>query len=227
MKNFRNITWILLSFFALACSKEETGNNTDTANIMLIHASPDAPSVDAYTDTLKLNGTVLSYSGATEYLPIYAGSRSISVKTGGTNTTLFNTPAYPFVKNKFYSLFIVDSATRASVVAFEDNLMPPASRKTHFRILHLSPNTGRVDYILRSGPDSIAISDKAFKSVSDLYAIDGKTYDIRVKLTGTQNVIASATGVTLNTGKVHTLFLKGFTGGAGASALGVQTIINK
>ncbi len=214
------------SVFLLSCNKGDPILNDGTATVMIINASPDAPAVDVYSDVNKINSTPISYSTPTDYLSIASGSNTFTVKQAGTVNVLFTTAAISSTKNSSYSFFIVDSAAKSSLLRLTDNFSTPATGKTNFRLLHLSPNTGNVDFILRSGTDSIAIVNKSFKEVSDLYAVDGKTYTVKVKLTGTQTVIAEATGVILNSGKVYTLFLKGFFGGTGSAALGVQSIQN-
>lgn len=217
---------LTVSLFIMSCAKEDSSSNNGTSNIMLINASPNAPDIDAYADAAKINSVSLSYPSSTNYLSVASGNKSFIVKQGGTNTSLFTTPTFPFVNNKSYSVFLVDSASKASAIILQDNLATPVSDTAHFRILQLSPNTANVDFILRSGSDSIPITNKAFKEVTNLYAVKAKTYNIKVKLAGTETVIATATGVVLSSRKIYTLFLKGFSGGTGTTTLGIQSITN-
>ena len=225
LETTKKIVLLMLSAnFIISCSKEETNTNTDTASVMLIHASPDAPAVDIYKGTSKINSSSIVYAAAPTYFIVSTGNQSFDIKQAGTGVSLFSTATLPFTKNKAYSVFIVDSAVKASAIRFEDNLVAPAAGKINFRMLHLSPNTANVDFILRSGADSIALTNKAFKETTDLLAIDGKTYTIKAKLAGTQTVVASASGIILSSGKIYTLFLKGFSGGTGTSDAGIQVI---
>ncbi|HXS82659.1 MAG TPA: DUF4397 domain-containing protein, partial [Methylomirabilota bacterium] len=50
--------------------------------------------------------------------------------------------------------------------------------------------------------------------------------DLEVRPAGTTTVALAIPGVTLQAGKIYTVFAKGFLGGSGAQALGAQIIVN-
>ena len=220
-----SITILFISFLIISCAKDNTGSNA-TANIMLVNASPDVAFVDAFSGTTQINPSAIPYGGVTEYLSVPTENKVFTFKENPSAATLCSSSTFNLLENKKYTIFITDYASQAKILQQEDNSPAPASGKTNFRMMHLSPNTAAVDFIFRSGADSIAISNKTFRQTPDLLAIDGKTYDIRAKLTGTQTVVAQINNVSLNSGKVYTLFLKGLSGTSGATAPAIQFFAN-
>lgn len=227
MKSKEKITIaiLLISSLIISCAKDDSGTNA-TAKIMLINASPDVAFVDAFSGTTLINPSAIPYGGITDYLSVPVGNKVFTFKENPSATTLCSNSSFNISENKKYTIFITDYASQAKILQQEDNSPAPASGKTNFRILHLSPNTTAVDFIFRSGADSIAISNKAFRQTPDLLAIDGKTYDIRAKLAGTQTVVAQIDNISLNSGKVYTIFLKGLSGTLGATAPSIQFFAN-
>jgi hypothetical protein len=63
-------------------------------------------------------------------------------------------------------------------------------------------------------------------SLSNFTPLDAGTYNLEVRLAGTNTVVLSLPNVMLAAGKIYTVFAKGFAGGTGMQALGAQVIVN-
>lgn len=221
---------MLLSTISLgftACSDDdETSTPTPTntnAKVLITHASPDGPGVDLLVDNTKVNTAALEFLGSTSYLNVNAGTRNIKVNATGTSTSVINADV-PFVAGKNYSLFAVDSLKKITAVLIEDDLTTPASGKAHVRFIHLSPNAPAVDVALTGG--SVVWGDYSFKEGSAFAPLDAGTYNLEVRLAGTNTVVLPLPNITLTAGKIYTVYAKGFVGGTGNQALGAQIIIN-
>lgn len=59
-------------------------------NILVVHASPDAPGVDLLIDDLVVNSAPLEYPDNTGYLPILAGTHNIKVNAAGSTLTVID-----------------------------------------------------------------------------------------------------------------------------------------
>jgi hypothetical protein len=214
----------LATFVFVACDKDDgTSPQIQKANMMVIHASPDAPGVDLLLDN-NVAGSNLTFPNNTGYVEIDAGTRNIKVNVTGTQTTVIEADL-SFEKNKSYSIFAVDSVAKLSPIVLEDNLASPASGKAHVRFIHLSPNAPAVDITLTDG--TVIFGNVAFKGSIDFTPLDAATYDLQVRLAGTSTVVLNLPGIGLGDGKIYTVFAKGFVGIDGDQALGAEIIVNK
>ncbi|MFZ1517049.1 MAG: DUF4397 domain-containing protein, partial [Saprospiraceae bacterium] len=69
--------------------------------------------------------------------------------------------------------------------------------------------------------------NKAFKEYTAFTPLDAGTYNLDVRVAGTSTVALVLPAITLEAGKIYTVFAKGFLGGTGAQALGAEIIVNK
>ncbi len=204
-----------------------TKKNDDTtfySSLSVTHASPDAPAVDIYIDNSKVTTTPFSFSNTTGYLKnIISGKRNIKVNVAGTTTNVINADI-TFDGNKSYSLFAIDSVSKLSTILTVDDLTAPAAGKAHVRFIHLSPDAPAVDIAVVGGP--VVFPNSSFKSVSAFTPLGAGTYNLEVRVAGTTNVALTLPSITLESGKIYTVYAKGFLGGTGAQALDAGIIVN-
>lgn len=214
---------ILLTAAALlsSCSKDE---DIAQANVLVIHASPDAPGVDLLVDDVKQNTSALTYPQNTGYLKVNAGARNFKINVAGTTTTVINANV-TLEQDKSYSVFAIDSVSKISAVVVADDLSTPASGKAHVRFIHLSPNAPAVDIAVDGG--AVVFPNTSFKVGTAFAPLDAGTYDLEVRVAGTQTVALDLDPINLEAGKIYTVFAKGFLTADGAQALGAEIIVNK
>jgi hypothetical protein len=206
-----------------SCKKEEDVH--EHANVMVVHASPDAPGVDLLVDDVKKNSAALNFPNNTGYLELEAGTRNLKVNVAGTTTTVINADV-PFTKDMSYSVFAVDSVSVISAIVLTDDLTTPAAGKAHVRFVHLSPDAPAVDVAVASTGD-VVFGNKAFKEYTAFTPLDAGAYNLDVRVAGTTTVALVLPTITLEAGKIYTVYAKGFLGGSGAQALGAEIIVNK
>lgn len=192
------------------------------AKVMAIHASPDAPGVDLLVDNV-VSGTNLTFPNNTGYLNVPAGSRNIKVNVAGSSTTVINA-TLTLDAGAAYSVFATDSVSRIAPLVLVDNLSTPAAGKAHVRFVHLSPNAPAVDVALQGG--AVVFANKSFRESSTLLPVDAGTYNLEVRLAGTGTVVLPLPNITLQAGKIYTVFAKGFVGGSAQQALNAEIILN-
>ena len=222
---FSLFLFVVLSFFFISCSEDDdnsTNNNTATANVKVVHASPNAPGVDLLVDDAVV-GTNLTFPNNTGYLSVPAGTRNVKVNVTNTSTTVIEADL-PIMENVNYSVFATDSVSKIAPIVLVDDLTAPASGKAHVRFIHLSPNAPAVDVALQGG--AVVFGDYEFQEDSPFTPLDAGTYNLEVRLQGTNTVVLPLPGITLEDGKIYTVFAKGFVGGNGAEALGAEIIVN-
>ncbi|HLP52888.1 MAG TPA: DUF4397 domain-containing protein [Chitinophagales bacterium] len=211
-------TFVLFS----SCKKEDEASN---ANVLVTHASPDAPGVDLLVDDAKQNSAALTFPNNTGYLQVTSGTRNIKVNVTGTATTVIEADLN-LEKDKNYSVFAVDSVSKISAVVLTDDLTAPAAGKAHVRFVHLSPNAPAVDVAVASS-GTVVFGNKAFKEYTAFTPLDAGTYNLDVRVAGTSTVALVLPAITLESGKIYTVYAKGFLGGSGSQALGAEIIVNK
>ena len=215
---------VIVSSVLLACEKDDDAKT----KVMVIHASPNAPNVD-----VRVNNAIafsnLPFPENTAYTSINAGSTNIKVSPTGTTTYVIDATT-TLAENKNYSVFAIDSVSKIKLAAVEDNLAAPAAGKAHVRFFHFSPNAPAVDIAVTGGP--VLFANRTFNDQSTNNAViaftpvNAGTYNLEVRPAGSTTVVLALPNITLEAGKIYTVFAKGLLGEGGTKALGAKIIVN-
>src|SRR4051794_7606852 len=118
MKNFatnlfgRRLTYALTALLALSLSLSGCKKNDNppdplgNANVMIVHASTDAPAMDLYVNDVQKNTTPIAALSNTSYLQIEEGSKTFKLTEANKLTPTFATLSQNLRKNAYYSLFV-------------------------------------------------------------------------------------------------------------------------
>lgn len=218
-----------LLFSLSACEDDDEEVMQNQSNIMVVHASPNAPAVDLYVDNNKVNAAALAYPGNTGYLKVNAGTRNFKVNVSGTNTTVINADV-PVEANNNYSMFAYDSVSKIKPIVVMDNLAAPASGKAHLRFFHLSPNAPAVTVGVLSGTAFTPVfSNRSFETQATATVnqgftpVDAGSYNFDVRLAANNTSVLTLNNIQLQAGKIYTVFAKGIVGNA-STPLGAEII---
>ncbi|MDO3628939.1 DUF4397 domain-containing protein [Mucilaginibacter sp. BT774] len=177
------------------------------AYVTFFQASPGEQPLDLYFNSNKVNQTPLNYGDGIDYFQAYPGLRTVNLyHTGGTSLVYSDT--ITLKPNIAYSLFMVNTASNPGILLVNDSISRPSSGMATVRFINVSPDAPAVDLAVK---DSAAfVSNKAFKGFSSFIPkIAGKTYTFEVRRHGTNTVLTTLSGVTLNSGLVYTIWLHG------------------
>lgn len=217
------LTLILPFFMFFACSDDDNPvTPAPESRVLVVHASPDAPGVDLLVDN-AIAGSNLEFPNNTGYLTVEAGTRNVKVNVSGTATTVIEADLN-LEADKNYTVFAVDAVANIAALVLSDDLTPPASGNAHVRFVHLSPDAPAVDITLTDG--TIVFGKQSFKDFTDFTPLAAGTYDLQVRVAGTSTVALDLPGITLDAGRIYTVFARGFLNGTGGQALGAQIIAN-
>lgn len=179
------------------------------ARVRVVHASPDAPAVD-----VLVNGSAAfrnaPFKGITDYAGLDTGTYNIQVVPAGATTPAV-IEADLTLEARDYTVVAVGRLADIEPLVLVDNNAAPASGKAHVRFVHASPDAPAVDIAVQGGPT--LFSNIAFKQVGDYLPVDAGTYDLEVRLAGTDTVALTVPDLTLNDGTVYTVFAMGLAGG--------------
>jgi hypothetical protein len=193
--------------FTTGCSDDDNGvAPTPTARVMAVHASPDAPAVNLLVDN-TVAGTGLTYPNNTAYLTVNAGSRNIKVNPTASPTVSVINANVNFSAGTSSTVWAVNFVSAIEPVVTSDDLTAPAPGKAHVRFVHLSPDAPAVDVALDGS--SVVFGDITFKEGTAFTPLDAGTYDLEVRLAGTSTVALDLDPITLQAGKIYTVWAKG------------------
>lgn len=228
-KTIRNFLGLLaVSAVFVACDKDDENDDMSTSQVMVVHASPNAPNVDVRVNN-SIALTNVAYPNNSNYTRLTSGSTNIKVSPTGTTTNVIDATVN-LEANKNYSVFAIDSVSKIKAAVVMDDLTAPASGKAHVRFFHLSPNAPAVDIAITGG--SVLFGNRMFNdqatnmSLANFTPVNAGAYNLEVRAAGTNTVVLSLPNINLTAGKIYTVFAKGFLGGTGAQALGAQIIAN-
>ncbi|WP_232058354.1 DUF4397 domain-containing protein [Nibribacter ruber] len=216
-------------FLTTACDDDDEDSPMveQKANVMVVHAAPNAPTVDLFVDGTKVNSTALAYPRNTGYLQVAAGSRNVKVAPSGAGAANAVIDAnLNLTANTNYSVFAAGPLTALTAVVVEDNLTAPAAGRAHVRFIHLSPDAPNVDVVVQ-GTTSNLFSNIQYKGSTAFKPVNAGTYTLLVQPVGT-DVNAVTANVTLQAGKIYTVFAKGFLNppAGNNNSLGAEVIMN-
>jgi hypothetical protein len=150
------------------------------------------------------------FKGITSYAALETGTYNVKVvPTGATEPVVIE--ADLTLEAKDYTVVAVGKLENIEPLVLVDNNSTPAEGKAHVRFVHASPDAPAVDIAVKGGP--VLFSNIAFKGVGDYTPVDAGTYDLEVRLAGTDTVALDVPGVNLTGQTVYTIFAMGLAGG--------------
>ncbi|HEX9118006.1 MAG TPA: DUF4397 domain-containing protein [Anaerolineae bacterium] len=178
--------------------------------VRVIHASPDAPAVDAWADG-KPAFTNAAFKAITPYASLTAGAHQFQVVPAGKTTPAVISATLTLAADKDYSIAAIGKLANIAPLVLEDNNAAPAAGKAHIRFVHASPDAPAVDIAVKGGP--VIFSNIAFKGVGNYTPVAAGTYDLEVRPAGKTDVVLAIPGVKLENGGVYTAWAMGLAGG--------------
>lgn len=201
-----------------------SNDNNDEARLRVFHASPDAPNVDVLVD----GGSVLEnvpYTAASEFLPLTAGKRRITVTATGTNTAVIDAELDLGHNTDYLVVAAGKVAEIAPIVATADRSAPPEG-SARVRVLHAAASAPAVDvYVTAPGADfgtaEPVLSNVPFRAISDYLTVPAGSYDVSVTVAGTNDIAIQALNLAISDGLVATVAALDTTGGGAPFSLKV------
>jgi hypothetical protein len=181
------------------------------------HLSPDAPNVDVYVDGSKVLGDV-PYQAISSYLTVPAGMHRIQVRQAGTmgpdvidaEVTLEGGNSYTVAATG-----LLGDDDLNPIVLMDDRMGDNMNGKVRFA--HTSADAPPVDIALAGG--AVLISNAAFRQSSEYLPIAPGTYDLEVRLAGTDQVVLPLPNISIAAGVNVTAFATGLVGNESLGAL--------
>jgi hypothetical protein len=194
--------------------------------ISLLHLAPWAPAVEVYFNDKQASSAISAGTVASSYSALDPGVYTIGFKKAGgdsvvasLSTSLYDTSVYSTLL-----LYNLDS-THVGAAKITDDYSLLNTTNSFFRFFHLAPEMGDVDLYLdgtlvssgRSYADNVSIG-----YYNQFSAVTPGTFNLIVKKSGVDSVIATLNSVPLSAGNAFTIYLRGKKSGTGINAIGVD-----
>ena len=234
MKKIIGVLAALLSVFIIfsSCNLDNGTTNPQTGYFMVANVSHDAPHLNVYINTAPFD-TGLAYGTYTPYVSATAGVYNFSFYPAGSSTSVLDN-SVTVAANKVYSYFVIDSFSKIKTAFVEDNIIAPSGDSAFLRFFDFTPNFPQPvnvwDSAANAGAGRVLYSGRTFNdkssnpSFADFTELKSGAYTLQIKQIDGTLLLSQA--VTLEGGRVYTLFSKGFYGGTGIQALGMGQIQN-
>jgi hypothetical protein len=206
VKRFFVLSLVVLLALALTSTALAAG----PARVRVVHASPDAPAVDVWVND-QVAFSNAPFKGITNYAQLEAGTYNVKVVPTGATEPVVIEADLDLAADTDYTVVAVGQLANIEPLVLVDNNSTPAAGKAHVRFVHASPDAPAVDIAVKGGP--VLFSNVAFKGVGDYLPVDAATYDLEVRLAGTDTVALSVPGLALADQTVYTVFAMGLAGG--------------
>jgi hypothetical protein len=181
-----------------------------TSELRVAHLSPDAPAVDVWVDRTRILENV-PYQAVSGYLTVTSGQHWVQVTPAGATEPVVIDAVVTAAANASYTVAatgLLSENDLRPVVLIDDRT--PSASQAKVRFVHMSPDAPAVDVAVQSGP--VLFANVAFRE-SENYAIVGpQSYDLEVRLAGTETVVLPLPGVALDANRNYTVFAVGLAG---------------
>jgi Domain of unknown function (DUF4397) len=191
MNSNRALTFLFCLFsFVLAGCGHSSSNN---ANLRIVNAIPDAPSVSVQLGTNPPLVTGLLFQQLTQYMSVSGGSQDFMVSANGGMSFAINQTLS--LSNGSYTYVVYGPIVSATAILINENNFPtPNSGAFNFRVINVAAGIGPVDvYLTPLGTDlnatSPTVSNVGLGAIGSFVNVNAGTLELRATATGTKNVI--------------------------------------
>ncbi len=211
------LSLLLVGALTGACSDDDDNTGPDGgARVRVVHASPDAPDVDVLVDGAEVLAD-LPYLGASDYLDVPAGERSLTVNVAGSATPVIDADV-DLGDGADYTVIAGGSAASIAPIVLEDDNSAPATGNAKVRAIHGAPGAPAVDiYVTAPGADleeeTPVLTGVEFGVVADYIEAPAGAYQVRVTPAGTTIVVIDSGTLALAGGQVRTVIAVDDVGG--------------
>ncbi|MEZ4647339.1 MAG: DUF4397 domain-containing protein [Candidatus Eisenbacteria bacterium] len=200
---------MILPLAGLGCSDDDDSVTNPPAEtnafVRVAHLSPDAPAVDVWVDgdVVLEDVDFREFSG---YLDVGAGSHRIQVSPANQTTPIVIDANLSFAEGSYTTVAATGRLAEIGAAVLTDDLTRDADA-ARLRFVHAGPDAPAVDITLTDG--TVLFSDVEFNESATYLEVPGGTYDLQVRVAGTETVALSFGDVVLADNHTLSVFATG------------------
>lgn len=184
--------------------------NPAISYIRILHASPNAPSVDIYAND-KLIAKNLSYRNFTPYISVPKGEYNIKVYPAGTKDKAVIDTSLDLPGSSAFTVAAVGLLPNISLFPIVEHKKPLVPGKLYLRFAHLSPDAPPVDIVTPDGTK--LFEDISYKEVADYIEVAPGNYTVNVNVAATNKTVLTVPNIKLLPNRFYTIYAIGLAGG--------------
>jgi hypothetical protein len=187
------------------------------ACINVVHASPDAPNVDIYLDgQLALSNLAFGWYGG--WVAVPAGDHQVQVTATGTAPDTAVIDATVTVESGMaYHIAATGYLAEIAPQIYPVDVSAIDEGSARVSVIHTVPDAPAVDVAVTGG--DVLVPNLAFPSASDDLTVPAGTYDLEVRIAGTEDVALPLPGTTFDASTRYDIFA------IGSLADGILTVL--
>lgn len=224
---------ICLVFFVSSCKKGDDGpgapnfsTGLQPAMVGVVHASAGNSALDIAIDGNKLGVKSFSYTDRIEYLNSSSGTRNLKVYTlnsfGTANAQPSFSKDFSFTIGKFYTVFIVDTASKMDAVSLRDSTRSVGKDSSMIRFANMSPDAPALDLYIKGNATPIAIGVN-YKTAGNFFSVAAANNVIfEVKPNGQDVILGTSEATNLNQYNIYTIWCGGYVKGEKLSGTNIR-----
>lgn len=201
-QNMFSVLTAMLFLFVLSTSAMAFGPDP---RVRVLHASPDAPSVDVWA-----NGDVLfsdvEFGELTDFLEVPRGMYNIQVVPTGMMDPVVIDADLNLWRFRDYTVVATGFLDEIEPLVIPDGRLIPRGQAS-VRFVHASPDAPAVDIAVADGP--ILFEDIEFREIGHYMHVPAGEYDLEVRVAGTDTVALEVPDVMLDKNIAYTVFAIG------------------
>ncbi|MBS1521256.1 MAG: DUF4397 domain-containing protein [Bacteroidetes bacterium] len=220
--------------FVSSCGK---GPNTNASALniqyQVVNLNQGIGSVDLYVHYIKVNTSSYFYPNASGYFNLPSIDTPFQLRPGTSLISGTVAPSYnilarndKLVPNTRYTLMVMglDSSSLYNIFTVDTSSLPAAG-KGKVRFINASPNT--LGQVTVTANDTTAFAGVPYKTITKFIELTAGTYDFKMYQAGSTNVILDKPNVTIQDGRIYTLYCYGLANRTDSLAFGSGFITNQ
>jgi hypothetical protein len=180
----------------------------DNALVRVINAVPGNTSFDIFADDQKVFQSV-AFKSVTPYRELSDDRHSFRVRHAGQDS------AQPLAENsegltggKHYTIVVMPGTNdKTAMYLINDNLTTPPADKAQVRMIHASPDAGKVDIVDKQG--NKLFSGVNFEKETNYMDVDPKTMTLEVRQEGQDTALVTVPNAIFEKGRFYTIVVTG------------------
>ena len=220
----------MVASFIASCGKSNNvlpaGSNIQ---FQVVNLSTDLQPIDLYINTTKRNPTPYSYPTPSGYFTLASIDTPFRIRSAATSQSSVNILSIDSVlkNNLKYTLFITGFKSKNSIdyIFTKDTASISTGGRGKVRFVNATAGT---DVFNITANGTTVFTNQSYKNVSKFVEMPAGNYDFKIySTTSSTTVLSDLPNVTVQDGKLYTLYCRGIVGRTDTAAFGMGVLNNK
>jgi hypothetical protein len=198
---------IVGTLFSSCLSDDSERMQPEAAFVSIYHGAPLSPELDIFADSRKISQSPFRFGDNFPYSPFFVGNRKLRFSPYNAVNTLLE-ENYVFKKDSVYSIFLFNESNQLKTIKILDEWDDPKPDFAQIRIVHLSPDAGKLTLKLNEKTYSSA-SDLDMGTITEFLEIEKGKYSVDLISAQTQDEILEVGEIDFRGNRVYTIIIRG------------------